>query len=159
MPRKSRIASHRIAHWKHHIDIDAPIAAVSDAEESDIDMIDEVPAKKAKTAPAAAEEEDEEDDESVDEDEFQVEKILDHKTHKAGILYRIKWLGYDDPTDETWEPEENLYVHNATSWSCVLANLNVVPAPLNSSEHITSKSAAHLNQPENPLRRKLPPQQ
>lgn len=89
-------------------DIDATIAAMSDAEESDIDMVDEIPAKKAKAA-APAPEEDDEDDESGDEDEFQVEKILDHKTHKGSILYRIKWLGYDDEADETWEPEENLY--------------------------------------------------
>ncbi|CZT20425.1 uncharacterized protein RCC_06285 [Ramularia collo-cygni] len=81
--------------------------AVSDIEDSDADMIDEIPAKKSKAAPVADEDE-EGDDESGEEDEYQVEKILDHKTVKGGILYRIKWLGYDDEADETWEPEENL---------------------------------------------------
>lgn len=124
MPRESRIAS-RIAR-KHHSDIDAPTAAMSDSDESDIDMIDEIPAKKTKTAPAMTvaeeeEEEEEEDDGSGEEDEFQVEKILNHKTHKGQILYRIKWLGYEDPTDETWEPEENLYVGMLLQWKSLQA--------------------------------------
>lgn len=68
-------------------------------------MVDEIPAKVGKAAPV-----EEEDDESGEEDEFQVEKILDHKTHRGAILYRIKWLGYEDVADETWEPEENLCV-------------------------------------------------
>lgn len=109
MPRES----HRIfaSFTRALANTDATIAAVSDGEESDIDMIDEIPAKKAKTAPVKNEEENEDSESGEeDEDEFQVEKILAHKTHKGGILYRIKWLGYDDETDQTWEPEENLYV-------------------------------------------------
>lgn len=81
---------------------------MSDAEDSDLDMVDEIPAKLNKAAPVQ-DDESEDDAGSGDEDEFQVEKILDHKTVKGGILYRIKWLGYDDVADETWEPEENLY--------------------------------------------------
>lgn len=91
---------------------DAPIAAMSDAEDSDLDMVDEIPAKKTKATAVDDEEEDEDSDEEG-EDEFQVEKILDHKTHKGSILYRIKWLGYEDSADETWEPIENLYVLHA----------------------------------------------
>ncbi|KAJ2898018.1 uncharacterized protein MKZ38_004236 [Zalerion maritima] len=52
-------------------------------------------------------EEDEDDDEG--EDEFVVEKITNHVIDKDGELrFHVKWEGYDDPTDMTWEPEENL---------------------------------------------------
>lgn len=103
----SYVALHRIVHASWYC-IDASKEIVSDAEESDDDMLDEIPAKEPKAAPVQEEEDDEDDDDSIGEDEFQVEKILDHKTHKGSILYRIKWLGYEDETDETWEPEENL---------------------------------------------------
>lgn len=50
------------------------------------------------------------DDSSVySEDEYVVEKILDKrynsKTKKTEYL--IKWKGYNNPSDNTWEPEEN----------------------------------------------------
>ncbi|KNG81840.1 heterochromatin protein HP1 [Aspergillus nomiae NRRL 13137] len=50
-------------------------------------------------------EEDEEDEEGV----YVVEKILGHDFAKNGtLLLQVKWKGYDDPADETMEPEENL---------------------------------------------------
>lgn len=61
------------------------------------------------------------EDEEVDDDEansgediYVVEKILSHMIGKDGQpLYQVKWEGYDDKTDLTWEPEENL-TENAT---------------------------------------------
>lgn len=29
-------------------------------------------------------------------------------SHQRDILLHVKWKGYDDPSDYTWEPEENL---------------------------------------------------
>ncbi|KAK2745114.1 hypothetical protein FQN57_004021 [Myotisia sp. PD_48] len=49
------------------------------------------------------------DEEQEDEDVYVVEKILSHEFAKNGKpLYQVKWKGYDDPADETLEPEENL---------------------------------------------------
>lgn len=50
-----------------------------------------------------------EDDDEEDEDEYRVEKIMQHGYGKGGVvIYQIKWLGYDDEADLTWEPIENL---------------------------------------------------
>lgn len=68
-----------------------------------------VPAKAPKAD--VVEEVNEEEDDDEDEDEYRVEKILTHGHAKGGIvIYQIKWLGYDDEDDLTWEPIENLYV-------------------------------------------------
>jgi hypothetical protein len=134
-------------------------AAVSDIDESDVDMIDEIPAKKAKAAPAKSEDEDDDDEEAGDE-EYNVEKILKHKSHKGQILYRIKWLGWDDEVDETWEPEENLYAftfHNRDSFVQALTFDAIVRELRRFSEHITCPSAAHHN-PSSRRRSPRPPQ-
>jgi hypothetical protein len=39
--------------------------------------------------------------------EYEVEKILDHRTDQNTTQYLIKWVGYDSD-DNTWEPAENL---------------------------------------------------
>ncbi|KAK9368063.1 hypothetical protein V1509DRAFT_639956 [Lipomyces kononenkoae] len=57
------------------------------------------------------EEEEDEDDEEEDEDEdsYTVEAIKGHNFNKKGqLLFHIKWLGYDKPEDDSWEPESNL---------------------------------------------------
>ncbi|KAL4978637.1 hypothetical protein BDW66DRAFT_129218 [Aspergillus desertorum] len=52
---------------------------------------------------------DADDDENEDEDVYVVEKILGHSFKGDGtLLFQVKWQGYDDPKDETFEPEENL---------------------------------------------------
>lgn len=44
----------------------------------------------------------------VGEEVYIVENILDKRTTKKGrVEYLIKWKGYDDPADNTWEPEQN----------------------------------------------------
>ncbi|KLJ11367.1 hypothetical protein EMPG_13364 [Blastomyces silverae] len=55
--------------------------------------------------------EDEDQDESGDEDEdvYVVEKIMGHEFAKDGtLLLQVKWKGYENPEDQTLEPEENL---------------------------------------------------
>uniref|UniRef100_A0AC34GLL4 Chromo domain-containing protein n=1 Tax=Panagrolaimus sp. ES5 TaxID=591445 RepID=A0AC34GLL4_9BILA len=47
------------------------------------------------------------DEESVVENEYVVEKILDKRGHGKKVEYLIKWRGYDDPIENTWEPVEN----------------------------------------------------
>ena len=44
-----------------------------------------------------------------EEEEYEVEKILRHKLTDGAYLYLVKWKGYDDPSDNTWEPKENLH--------------------------------------------------
>ena len=48
------------------------------------------------------------DEEEVSvENEYVVEKILDKRGHGKKVEYLIKWRGYDDPKENTWEPVEN----------------------------------------------------
>ncbi|CBX96122.1 hypothetical protein IAQ61_001304 [Plenodomus lingam] len=42
------------------------------------------------------------------EDEYIVEKIMGHKFVKGQLVFHVKWQGYDDPNDQTWEPEDNM---------------------------------------------------
>ncbi|CAD5211289.1 unnamed protein product [Bursaphelenchus xylophilus] len=41
------------------------------------------------------------------EETYVVEKILNHRKIRGKKEYLIKWQGYDDPADNTWEPVEN----------------------------------------------------
>jgi len=42
------------------------------------------------------------------EEEYVVEKILEKRIVKGKIEYYLKWQGFENPADNTWEPEENL---------------------------------------------------
>ncbi|KKA29541.1 hypothetical protein TD95_005371 [Thielaviopsis punctulata] len=48
------------------------------------------------------------DDDELDDDEFIVENILDHMVDQGEVKFQVKWEGYDDPSDITWEPEATL---------------------------------------------------
>lgn len=39
---------------------------------------------------------------------YEVERILAHRIIRGRLQYFVKWLGWDNPEDNTWEPEENL---------------------------------------------------
>ncbi|KAF2124086.1 hypothetical protein P153DRAFT_144384 [Dothidotthia symphoricarpi CBS 119687] len=87
--------------------------ALSDVESSGDEQVPaQKKTKQAKAQPDPVEEEEEdeeEDDGSVAEDEYVVEEILKHRFTKDGELeLDVKWVGYDDPKDRTWEPESNL---------------------------------------------------
>lgn len=47
-------------------------------------------------------------DESLDEEVFEVEKILKKKGKGKKIEYLVKWKNYDGPGDDTWEPANTL---------------------------------------------------
>ncbi|KAI7248251.1 hypothetical protein KC343_g1120 [Hortaea werneckii] len=84
--------------------------AISDHESgSEDDVPDQIPARVNQKATEPTQEEEEDDNEDDDEDEYRVEKIVKHDWLDDGTLvYQIKWQGYEDAGDMTWEPVENL---------------------------------------------------
>jgi len=47
-------------------------------------------------------------DDGSDGEVYEVEKILDKRTKKGKTEYLIKWKGYEDEAENTWEPIDNL---------------------------------------------------
>ncbi|KAG9187179.1 hypothetical protein G6011_05050 [Alternaria panax] len=86
-------------------------AALSDHGSSDSEDVPAQPTGKGKSKqPAEPDpvEDDEEDGSDVGEDEYVVEAIHNHRFHKGVLQFDVKWEGYDDPKDRTWEAEENM---------------------------------------------------
>ena len=48
------------------------------------------------------------DDGSDGGEVYEVEKILEKRMKKGKAEYLIKWEGYDDEAENTWEPVDNL---------------------------------------------------
>merc|ERR1711937_522478 len=48
------------------------------------------------------------DDGSDGGEVYEVEKILEKRMKKGKAEYFIKWKGYDDEAENTWEPIDNL---------------------------------------------------
>ncbi|OJD12040.1 hypothetical protein AJ78_07311 [Emergomyces pasteurianus Ep9510] len=72
---------------------------------------DETRERSANNAVGPLGEYEEDDDESgvEGEDVYVVERITGHEFAKNGtLLLQVKWKGYEDPADQTLEPEENL---------------------------------------------------
>lgn len=44
----------------------------------------------------------------MSDEEYEVEKILDKRIRKGNVEYYVKWKGWNDPADNTWEPVGNL---------------------------------------------------
>merc|ERR1712133_59332 len=43
-----------------------------------------------------------------EEDEYEVEKILEKRDIGGLIEYKVKWKGWENEEDQTWEPVDNL---------------------------------------------------
>jgi hypothetical protein len=39
-----------------------------------------------------------------------VEKIVDKKVRNRAVYYKVKWLGFDDPEDDSWKPRSELII-------------------------------------------------
>lgn len=63
---------------------------------------------KSKTSPTNQDEIADDASAESSEDEFIVEKILGHKFVKGELVFHVKWQGWDNPEDQTWEPEDNM---------------------------------------------------
>ena len=63
------------------------------------------------TGDRAGDDEELDDEDGEGPDEYVVEKILDHKfpPGSAEPYYKIKWEGFDNKKDQTWEPQANLF--------------------------------------------------
>lgn len=46
---------------------------------------------------------------AVTDEEYIVEVILGHKTERGGVYYHVKWEGWDEEKDKTWEPAPHLH--------------------------------------------------
>jgi chromobox protein 1 len=86
---------------------------------------EEIPFRKAKAAAITADSEDEDDDDEAPDEyiaqgsfcrgltltinRYVVEKIVAHNWSDEGVLlFKVKWQGYPNAADQTWEGEENL---------------------------------------------------
>lgn len=45
----------------------------------------------------------------VTDEEYIVEAILGHKNERGSVYYHVKWEGWDEENDNTWEPASNLH--------------------------------------------------
>jgi chromobox protein 1 len=62
---------------------------------------------------------------------FVVERILDHKIVAGEVWYLVKWQGWDDPQDLTWEPQINMKraSFKVSDYQRKLPSFSIVPPP------------------------------
>ncbi|VDM43887.1 unnamed protein product [Toxocara canis] len=48
------------------------------------------------------------DELELEDEEFLVDRIVDKRVVNGTLQYRVKWKGYDNDEDDTWEPLHNL---------------------------------------------------
>ena len=65
------------------------------------------PKKKKKDEPVEKDDPAPVSDEN-EEDEYEVELIIDKRVVNGGTEYLVKWKGWENDGDQTWEPQENL---------------------------------------------------
>jgi hypothetical protein len=51
---------------------------------------------------------DADDSDDVLDGDYTVERVVGHKREDGKDYFRVKWIGYDDPRDLTWEPVSHL---------------------------------------------------
>jgi Chromo (CHRromatin Organisation MOdifier) domain len=49
-------------------------------------------------------------------EEYVVEEIMDSKLSRGKLKYLVKWEGYPNPTEWTWEPKESILADNRTEF-------------------------------------------
>ena len=42
------------------------------------------------------------------EEEYTIEQILNARIYRRRLQFLVKWRGYENPDDNTWEPEERM---------------------------------------------------
>jgi transposase InsO family protein len=45
--------------------------------------------------------------EKLKDEHYEVQAVIDHRGTHGNYEYRVKWKGYPDPSDDTWEPVEH----------------------------------------------------
>jgi chromobox protein 1 len=70
----------------------------AEAEEYEIEVEDEIKAEEHEV------------EADIEVEEYEVEAIVDHFIDKetGDIFYDVKWVGYEEEGDRTWEPEDHL---------------------------------------------------
>ncbi|KAG2228904.1 hypothetical protein INT48_004676, partial [Thamnidium elegans] len=43
-----------------------------------------------------------------DHEEFIVKEVIDSRWYRRRLQYKVKWVGYEDPSEDTWEDANNL---------------------------------------------------
>ncbi|EED23086.1 conserved hypothetical protein [Talaromyces stipitatus ATCC 10500] len=79
---------------------------LSDESSEDESAGESIPFKNANKVADESENEDGSDEEGGDV--YVVESIVGHEFQKNVLMLNVKWKGYDDPADQTLEPEEGL---------------------------------------------------
>ncbi|QSZ35874.1 hypothetical protein DSL72_006996 [Monilinia vaccinii-corymbosi] len=116
--------------------------SISDASQQEISKEGKSKGKSTKAESEPDEElrveSDAEGDGEQGEDEYVVEKILNHAIDEKGVLiFQVKWEGYDKKSELTWEPEENL----ETAQDILNSYLELVGGRKNLMEQFNEKKA------------------
>ena len=53
----------------------------------------------------------------MSDEEYEVETIINKRVRKGKIEYLVKWKGWDNPDDNTWEPVHLSYKRPAPAFT------------------------------------------